>query len=82
MAKRKFSDDLRRAIGRSEKTRYRIGQETGIAESTLSKFVSGKGGLSLEGIDAICQSIGARLVVDASPAKKGRASNCSRASAR
>jgi transcriptional regulator with XRE-family HTH domain len=73
MPKRKFSDDLRRAIARSGKTRYQISAETGLAQSTLSKFVNGKGGLSVEGIDAICQSIGARLTVEGpAPRKKGK----------
>ena len=72
MAKRKFSDDLRRAIAQSDKSRYQISMETGIAQSTLSKFVSGKGGLSVEGIDRICESIGARLIVERKAAHKGK----------
>jgi hypothetical protein len=69
----RFSDDLRRAIARSEKSRYAISKESGIAESTLSRFVNGKGGMSVAGIDRICQCIGARLVVEGQPRpKKGK----------
>lgn len=65
MAKQtKFTDQLRAAIRKSEKTRYQISAETGIAQSTLSKFMHGKGGLSVEGIDLICKSLGARLIVE------------------
>jgi transcriptional regulator with XRE-family HTH domain len=70
MAKQRFSDALRRAIEQSEKTRYRISKETGIAEAVLSRFMHGKGGLSVESIDRICESIGARLVVEARPPRK------------
>jgi hypothetical protein len=68
-----FSDQLRAAIRHSEKTRYLIAAETGIAQSTLSKFMHGKGGLSVEGIDLICKSIGARLTVDADAGQSNRA---------
>ncbi|MHB1033514.1 MAG: helix-turn-helix domain-containing protein [Pirellulales bacterium] len=75
MAKKriKLSDQLRRAIQESPKTRYRIWQETGLAESTLSKFMSGKGGLSVEGLDKIADCLGLNLTTEQVPkTKKGR----------
>jgi hypothetical protein len=70
---KRFSDQLRRAIEGSPKTRYVICKETGILQSVLSRFMHGKGGLSVEGIDRICESIGARLVAgDVAPQPKGK----------
>ena len=72
-ARQPFSDQLRRAIQRSGKSRYAISKETGIAQSILSRFVHGDAGLSLENIDRVCQSIGARLATGkATPRKKGK----------
>ena len=70
--RQKFSDQLRQAIERADKTRYQISMETNIAQSTLSRFIHGKGGLSLESIDLVCQCIGGRLVTDSMGRKKGR----------
>lgn len=68
-----FADELRRLIDQSEKTRYQISQETGIAQSVLSRFMHGKSGLSIESIDLLCQSLGLRLVEDnPAPKRKGR----------
>ncbi len=58
---RSFSDELRNAILRSNKTRYQISAETGIAQSVLSRLVSGKSGLSLASIDAVCECLGLTL---------------------
>jgi hypothetical protein len=68
--RRSFSDQLRWAIERSKKSRYVISKETGIAQSILSRFVHGDAGLSLENIDRVCQSIGARLATDKPPRPK------------
>jgi len=59
-----ISDQFRAAIVASGVSRYRIWQETGIAESTLSKLMAGKGGLSIEGIDAIGRLLRLHLVAD------------------
>ena len=59
-----FSDQLRAAIGNSGLTRYVIAKAAGIHQTQLSRFMIGQRGLSIEGIDKICELIGARLVVD------------------
>jgi hypothetical protein len=64
---RPFSDQLRWAIQQSDKTRYAISKETGIAQSILSRFIHGDAGLSLENIDRVCLSIGARLATGKPP---------------
>ena len=48
---KKLTDQLRQAIDDSGLTRYRIAQETGISESTLSKFYLGQRGLSMEALN-------------------------------
>lgn len=48
-----FSDQLRTAIKSSSLSRYRIAQQTGVSQSVLSLFGSGRRGLSLKAIDAL-----------------------------
>jgi hypothetical protein len=64
MAINLLSDQLREAVERSGKSRYRISAETGIPQATLSRFIRGLAGLGLENLDKLCQCIGARLVLD------------------
>jgi transcriptional regulator with XRE-family HTH domain len=56
-----FSEQLRRAILESDKTRYAIAKETGIAQSTLSRFVNQGAGLSMESIDRLCECLNLTL---------------------
>jgi len=56
-----FSEQLRQAIERSELSRYAIGQAAGIDKATLSRFMAGKVGLSLESIDKIVSVLDLRL---------------------
>jgi Cro/C1-type HTH DNA-binding domain len=66
-----FSDELRQAIEKSELSCYAICQITGIDKAQMSRFINGKGGLSMEGTDAVCKLIGAKLV-PGKPVKVGR----------
>jgi transcriptional regulator with XRE-family HTH domain len=49
----KLSEVVRSAIESCGKSRYRISLETGIAQSVLSRFLSGERGLSLEALDVL-----------------------------
>jgi transcriptional regulator with XRE-family HTH domain len=49
----KLSDQVRRAVDASGLSRYRISKQLGVAESTMSRFMSGQGGLSMENLDAL-----------------------------
>ncbi len=74
MAKRRpkrLSDQVRAAVKRSDKTRYRISQETGIDAGSLCRFVQGQVGLSMDNLDLLAECLGLRIVEDV-PAKKGR----------
>jgi len=54
----KLSDQVRQAVDASGLTRYRICKELGIAESTMSRFMSGQGGLSMEVLDKLADLLG------------------------
>jgi transcriptional regulator with XRE-family HTH domain len=58
----KFSDQLRRAVDASGLSRYRIAKLLGVSESLLSRFMSGKGGLSLDTLDALAARLDLRIV--------------------
>ena len=51
--RRSFSEQLRIAILEADVTRYRIAQETDVAESALCRFMKEEVGLSLDSIDRI-----------------------------
>ncbi len=55
MAKRRksLSDQVRAAIDASDLSRYAICKHIGLAESTMSKFMSKQGGLSMRTLDAL-----------------------------
>jgi plasmid maintenance system antidote protein VapI len=49
---------MRRAIRASDLTAYRICQLTDINHATLSRFLTGERGLSMEAIDALADLLG------------------------
>ena len=69
--KRTFSDDLREAIRRCGKTRYRISQDTGVSEAVLCKFMQGQRGMLLPSIDKLYAYLGLRLVSEDQSERKG-----------
>ena len=56
--KARFSDQIRRAIDASGMSRYRICKTIGLDQGTMSRFMSGQGGLSLECLDALADLLG------------------------
>jgi transcriptional regulator with XRE-family HTH domain len=48
-----FSEQLKDAIRKSDMSRYRICQEIGLSQSTMSRFLNGKGWLSIQSIDQV-----------------------------
>ena len=63
----KLSNQLRQAIIASGLSRYRICKILGIAESTLSRFMSGQGGLSMELMDRVGELLNLRIVAGKPP---------------
>ncbi len=56
-----LSDELRQAIERSDVSRYSIWQQTGIDQGSLSMFMDGERGLSIESIDQIAELLGLHI---------------------
>ncbi len=56
-------DEIRDAIEASGKTRYRIAQESGIAESVLSRLMSGERGLSIDGLERLVDYLDLEIIV-------------------
>ena len=57
-----LSDQLRQAITNSDLTRYRICVECDIDQGTMSKFMVGQVGMSLETLDRLVAFLGLELV--------------------
>ncbi len=64
-----FEDQLRREIERCGLTRYRISKLTGIDTAVLSRFMSGKVGMSMDSIGCIFDAIDLEI----GPRRKRRA---------
>lgn len=56
------SEALREAIRKSDVSCYRICIDLDIAEATMSRFMTGKGGLRMGHVDDICEYLGLELV--------------------
>jgi transcriptional regulator with XRE-family HTH domain len=56
-----LSDQIRAAVERSDLSRYRICQETGIDKGSMSRFMSGDVGLSLDALDRLADLLDLRL---------------------
>jgi len=68
----KLSDQLREAIDASGMSRYAVCKALGVDQGLMSRFMAGKGGLSMETIDMLADLLGLKLV-RTKPAKgKGR----------
>jgi transcriptional regulator with XRE-family HTH domain len=67
----RFSDELRRAVDAAGLSRYRICRELGIAESTLSRFMSGQRGLTMKCLDRLTALLDLHVAAGKRPKKKG-----------
>jgi hypothetical protein len=56
-----FTEQLRRAIRESGMSRYAIWKGSGVDQATLSKFMSGRHGLSLESVEKLVEVLGLTL---------------------
>jgi transcriptional regulator with XRE-family HTH domain len=59
----KILDEIRKAIRASDKTRYRLSQETGIPQSQLSRLMTGEKGVSFERLECLAEALGLEIVV-------------------
>ena len=65
-----ITGELREALRRSEVSRYRLWQETGIEQSTLSRFLAGTADMSMASADVLAERLGVRLAPETAPKKK------------
>jgi plasmid maintenance system antidote protein VapI len=66
-----FSDEVRRAVDDCGLSRYRLCQELGIAESTLSRFMSGERGLTMKCLDRLATLLDLHVAAGERPKRKG-----------
>lgn len=72
MAKKRltFSDELRGAVDGCGLSRYRLSKKLEIAESTLSRFISGERGLTMNCLDRLAALLDLHVVAGKQPKKK------------
>jgi transcriptional regulator with XRE-family HTH domain len=58
-----FMDAMRAAVAASGKSRYRIAQDTGIAESILSRLMSGETSLAADNAEKLADYLGLEIVL-------------------
>jgi transcriptional regulator with XRE-family HTH domain len=68
----KLSEQVRRAVEASGLSRYRICKAIGIAQSGMSRFMAGKGGLSLEYLDSLADLLKLAIVSRGKPGGSGK----------
>jgi transcriptional regulator with XRE-family HTH domain len=61
--KPKLSDQVRDAVDASGMSRYRICKHIDLNQGTLSRFMAGKSGLSLDTLDRLADVLGLTVVV-------------------
>ena len=59
----KLSDQVRWAVAASGRSRYSICKALGLAEATMSRFMNGRGGLSMDTLDALADLLDLNIVV-------------------
>lgn len=64
-------DAIRQAIEASDKSRYRIAQQSGIEQSALSRLMSGERGLGVESIEKLADVLGLEIIVRPKRKRKG-----------
>ncbi len=68
----KLSDQVRRAVDESGLSRYAICKALGMDQAIMSRFMTGKGGLSMAKLDALADLLGLRIVADRPKTRKAR----------
>ena len=64
------TDEVRRALAESRLSRYEISRQTGIEQSALARFLSGKRGLWTVTLDRLVPVLGLKIVSTAQKEEK------------
>ena len=68
-----LSHQMRQAITNSGMTRYAIAKAIDMDHATMSRFMNGKGGLSIENLDALFELLGLKVTAETQAKRpKGR----------
>ena len=59
----KMLDTLRKAVEKSDESRYRIGRCSGVSASQLARLVSGERGLSIESAEKLADYLGLEIII-------------------
>ena len=62
--RRRFSDQIRDVVNASGLSRYAICKAIGFNQGAMSRFMSGKGGMSLETLDRLAELLGLSIVAE------------------
>ena len=71
MSTTRFSDQIREAVDASELSRYAICKTIGLDQGTMSRFMAGKAGLSMEVLDKLADLLA--LTITTRPTRERRA---------
>jgi plasmid maintenance system antidote protein VapI len=71
MGQKRFSDQIRDAVDSSGMSRYAICKAIGRPESSMSRFMAGKGGLSMDTLDRLAELLGLSLARPGRKRQKG-----------
>jgi transcriptional regulator with XRE-family HTH domain len=71
MGHKRLSDQIRAAVDDSGLSRYRICQEIGLNQAAMSRFMSGKGGLSMDTLDHLAEVLGLQITTGPTDRKDG-----------
>lgn len=70
--RRGFLEQIREAVRTSGMSRYYLAQQSGVDEASLSRFVRGKSGLSMESLDAVAEVLGLGVTARGDRSSPGR----------
>ena len=71
MKSKPFSDQIRERVEASGRSRYAICKAIGFNQGAMSRFMSGKGGLSLDVLDRLAELLGLTVAVKPETKEKG-----------
>ena len=68
---RRFSDEIRDAVNASGMSRYRICRTIDLNQGAMSRFMNGRGGISMETLDRLAELLGLTIVARPRPTDTG-----------